>query len=158
MKLNSKRNIILIITLITILISTFSPVLNVLADEIDANQKLNEEINEFVDGEEEVTGFFEKLQKESKTNKNPSKNTILHVMKRVFAPGQYLNDVEDGVLPRELGLNKSDVLYNDRYLCNPDAPNNLINHNCRTFSLQHHAEYPIAVYHPACGKLRVHRK
>lgn len=130
MKLKNKRNIILIITLITIFISIFSPVFSVLADEDDANQKLNEEINKYIGEEEDFTDVIERLQEDSKTNKNPSKNTILHIMKRLFAPGEYLNDVEDGVLARELGVTKDDILYNNRYLCNPNSPNNLINHNC----------------------------
>lgn len=128
--LKGKKNIILIITLITILISVFTPVLNVLADGRNANEKLNEEISDYVNGKDEFTDVIEQMQTDSKENANPNKNTILHIMKRLFATSEYLNDVEHGVLSNKLGVVKSDILYNNRYLCNPFAPNNLINHNC----------------------------
>lgn len=128
MKTIAKRNLLLFLSLLTIILSITISFANVSAD--DANAKLDAEVNKYVGDSKEFTDVIEKMAEDSAKDKAPSKNTINHVMKRLFNAGEYINDVEYGVLDGDLGVSKSDVLSESRYACNPSAPNNLINHNC----------------------------
>lgn len=119
----------LTIVFLAVLVSIASPLSTVLADE-DANQRFNEEVDEYIGDAEEFTDVIQKLSNDSDENKNPNKNSITHVMKRLLNVGEYVNDVEYGVLDGSLGVSKDDILFNDRYACNPESPVNLINHNC----------------------------
>lgn len=129
MKANTKRNLMFVIMFFTLFVSVASPLSMVLADD-DANQKFDEEVNEYIGESEEFTDVIKKISNDSDENKNPSKNSMSHVMKRLFNVGEYINDVEYGVIDRNLDVSKDDVLYKGRYACNPESPVNLINHNC----------------------------
>lgn len=143
-----KRNLIIIMTLLALLMSIFAPSIAVSADEEeeDANIKFNMEIDDYIGDSENFTDVIEKIQDDSNSDKKPSKNTISHIMKRMFNIGEYINDVEEAVLSKDLDVTKDDILYEERYACNPDAPNNLINHNCNipnfTTGLIQHVVYP----------------
>lgn len=146
---STKRNFILILTLITIVMGAISPTLSVLAyDEEDANVKYNRAVNDYIGDSESMTDVLEIIGKDKKAHPKPTKNTMPHVMKRLFNGGEYINDVEEGVLSNQLNVTKSDILYNNRYACNPNAPNNLLNHNCNipnfTTGLMQNFAYPFA--------------
>lgn len=126
-----KRNLILMLSLFAIIISTINPAITVLADtDNDANTEFNKQVDEYLGDSEKFTDIIDKIQEDSKINTKPAKNTMPYVMKRLFNIGEYINDVEEGVLGKDLGVEKSDILLNGRYACNPSSPNNLINHNC----------------------------
>jgi len=136
MKTTWKRNVILIVSLLSILFSIISPTVLVLADTDDANEEFNRQVDEYIGDSEKFTDVLDKIQADSEIYRQPNKNTMPHVMKRLFNVGEYINDVEYGVLGSNLGVEKRDILVNDsitgklKYACNPNAPNNLINHNC----------------------------
>lgn len=136
MKTTWKRNVILIVSLLSILFSIISPTVLVLADTDDANAEFNRQVDEYIGDSENFTDVLDKIQADSEIYRQPNKNTMPHVMKRLFNVGEYINDVEYGVLGSNLGVEKRDILVNDsitgklKYACNPNAPNNLINHNC----------------------------
>lgn len=125
-----KRNIIIILSILAILLGIFSPSLTTLASLEEANKNFDREVDEYLGDSEDITDVMEKMMSDLENDPNPSKNTMPHVMKRLFGLGVYINDVEYGVLGKNLGVSKEDLLINGRYVCNPDAPNNLINHNC----------------------------
>lgn len=129
-KNTTKRSIIIIAFIFSILLGMFSPSLEVLADLDEANKNFNREVDDYLEGQDEITDVLEKMMGELKTNPNPSKNTMSHVMKRIFGLGIYINDVEYGVLAKDLNVTKDDIMPDGIHSCNPDAPNNLINHNC----------------------------
>lgn len=117
-------------SIVAIVFSFVAPTLIVFADTEDARRKFDQEVNEHLKDAESATDIIEILSRDAKDHPKPNKNTIAHVMKRLFNPGEYINDVEYGVLSNKLDVEKSDILVGDRYACNPNAPNNLINHNC----------------------------
>lgn len=149
-----KRNVILIVSLLSILFSIISPTVLVSAD--DANEEFDKQVDEYVGDSEEFTDVLGKIQADSETHRQPSKNTMPHVMKRLFNLGEYINNVEDGVLGSDLGVEKEDILVDNRYACNPDAPNNLINHNCNipnfTTGLIQNIVYPFMDTFEGAGK------
>ena len=124
----TKRNFIIIMSIIAVLFSVVSPSISAFAD--DANEKFDKEVDKYIGDAENFSDVAVKIIDEGETNVAPKKDTIFHVMKRLFSVGEYINDVEDGVLSNKLDVKKKDILVDDRYACNPDAPNNLINHNC----------------------------
>ena len=160
MKSTWKRNVILIVSLLSILFSIISPTVLVSAD--DANEEFDKQVDEYVGDSEEFTDVLGKIQADSEAHREPSKNTMPHVMKRLFNVGEYINDVEEGVLGSDLGVEKADILVKDshgekyRYACNPDAPNNLINHNCNipnfTTGLIQNIVYPFMDTFVGAGK------
>lgn len=126
-----KRNFILMFSMFAILISMLSPALAPFADSYeDAQREFDEKSSEYLDDAEEAKDVVRILDKDAKSNPNPDRNTINYVMKRLLYPGVYINDVRDGIIASELDIEKDDVLYDGKYACNPNAPNNLINHNC----------------------------
>ena len=124
-----KRNTILIMSLIAISFSIISPAIPVLA-ETNAITEYNKQVDDYVGDSENFTDVLDKIQEDSETYTEPKKNTMPHVMKRLFNVGEYINGVEYGVLARNLKIERKDILSDNKYACNPDAPNNLINHNC----------------------------
>lgn len=129
-KNKTKRNLILMLTMFAILLSVITPTILVLADDDDANAKYNKAVSDYLGDAESMTDVVELIKVDKKVYPKPTKNTMPHVMKRLFNAGEYINDVEEGVLSNQLNVTKSDILYNNRYACNPNAPNNLLNHNC----------------------------
>ena len=125
MKNKWKRNITLIAALFAVLLSMFNPALFVLADS--AYDKFDKQSNEYLEDANDITDVLEKMGEDAEGNEvnDPDKNTMAYVMKRLFYPGIYINDVEHGVLSTDLGLEREDILYLDRYTCNPNEPNTL---------------------------------
>ena len=113
MKSTWKRNIILVVSLLSILFSIISPTVLVLADIDDANEKFNRQVDEYIGDSENFTDVLDKIQADSETYKQPNKDTMPHVMKRLFNVGEYINDVEYGVLGSDLGVEREDILVND---------------------------------------------
>jgi len=120
-----KKKLFLIVSVILILFSFLSP--SLLTVSADANEEFEDQVSSYVGDADEFKDVFSKIMEE---NPNSSKNTISHVMKRIFHVGEYINDVEYAVVADELDMEKSDLLVDERYACNPNSPNNLINHNC----------------------------
>lgn len=129
-KTNWKRNLILIITMLAVLLSMLNPALTAFADLDEANQEFNEQSAEFLEDADDAKDIIRILEEDAAANPNPDRNTINFVMKRLLYPGVYVNDVRDGIVSSSIGVDKDDILIDDKYACNPDAPNNLINHNC----------------------------
>lgn len=130
MKNKWKQNIALIAALFAVLLSMFNPALFVLADS--AYDKFDKQSNEYLEDTNDITDVLEKMGEDAEGDEvnDPDKNTMAYVMKRLFYPGIYINDVEHGVLSTDLGLEREDILYLDRYACNPNEPSTLVYHNC----------------------------
>lgn len=129
MKTKNKNKVYIILAIFAIIISMFSSFVNLDTSADEANS-YNEAVDEYikdVDGPEELLG---KMQDDLEKNPNPKRDSILYVIKRLFAPGAYVNVVEKGVLDNDLKLKKEDILYKGIYGCNPNEPNDLLNHNC----------------------------
>lgn len=130
MRTNTKRNVIFILAFIIFVSSIISPVFMGYASYEEAVQNFNKESSEFLEDAEEAKDIIKILEEDSKENPNPPRDSISYVMKRLFYPGVYVNDVTDGVIASELKKEKDDILYNGTHACNPNTPVNLINHNC----------------------------
>lgn len=130
MRINTKRNVIFILAFIIFVSSIISPVFMGYASYEEAVQNFNKESSEFLEDAEEAKDIIKILEEDSKENPNPPRDSISYVMKRLFYPGVYVNDVTDGVIASELKKEKDDILYNGTHACNPNTPVNLINHNC----------------------------
>ena len=126
MKPTFKRNLILILSFLTIVVSLVSSMPTVSADE----EKFDKEVNKYVEDADSFEEVLEKFSKDTEANRQPKKDTILHVIDRMIGVGKYLNDVEYGVLDSDLDVKEEDILYKKRYACHPSAPLNLLNHNC----------------------------
>lgn len=127
MKPTFKRNLILILSFLSIIVSLVSSMPTVSAD---TEEKFDEEVNKYIGDADSFEKVLEKYSKDTEGNRNPSKNTILHVIDRMIGTGKYLNDVEYGVVSSNLDVKKEDILYDGKYACHPNAPLNLLNHNC----------------------------
>lgn len=125
-----KRNLILTITAFAILLSMLNPALIAFANFEDAQREFDSQASDFLKDAEDATDILKILEDDAKANPNPSRNTINYVMKRLFYPGVYVNDVRDGIVSSSLDVSKSDLLYDDKYVCHPNSPKNLIDHNC----------------------------
>ena len=126
MKPTFKRNLILILSFLSIVASLVSSMPTVSADE----EKFDKEVNKYVGDADSFEEVLEKFSKDTEANRKPKKDTILHVIDRLIGTGKYLNDVEYGVLDSDLDVKKEDILYDKKYACHPNAPLNLLNHNC----------------------------
>ena len=127
-KLKLKRNVLILIAIIGTLFGLLAPALPVMAD--DAEAEFNKQVDKYVGDSENFEDVLDKIVKDSRDDPNPEKDTITHVFKRLFNVGEYINDVEYGVLSKDLDVSKADILADERYACIPGSPNNLINHNC----------------------------
>lgn len=125
-----KRNIILYFSIFIILISSLSPTLNAFADYETAKTKFNKAVSEFLGDIKEAKDVLRLLEEDSEKNPKPDRDSISYVMKRMFYPGVYANDVRDGVVAKTLKKKKKDILYDGIHICNPNAPDNLIDNNC----------------------------
>lgn len=128
-KLKFKRNVLILIAIISTLFGLLAPALSVMAAD-DAEAEFNKQVDKYVGDSENFEDVLDKIVKDSRDDPNPQKNTITHVFKRMFNVGEYINDVEYGVLSKDLNVSKTDILADKRYACIPGSPNNLINHNC----------------------------
>jgi hypothetical protein len=107
-----------------------SPILMASADSTtEAEKEYNEAVNSYIGDIEDPGELIDKVMNDAKNNPTPDKNSIQYIVSRLFQPGVYLNEVEDGILDSDLEIPKGDVVKNGK-LCNPDTPLNLINHNC----------------------------
>ena len=107
MKPTFKRNLILILSFLSIVVSLVSSMPTVAAD---TQEKFDEEVNEYVGDADSFEEVLEKYSKDTEGNRNPDKNTILHVIDRMIGTGKYLNDVEYGVLSSDLDVEKEDIV------------------------------------------------
>lgn len=96
----------------------------------EAEREFNEKTSKFIGDAEEARDIIELLDKDAKANPNPNRNSISFVMRRLFYPGYYANDMRDGILAMDIKASRSSILHDGKHACNPNAPNNLINHNC----------------------------
>lgn len=128
-KNKTKNRLMVVIGLLAIAVGLLGPMLMVMAED-DAKATYDKEVSKYLEGTEEFTDVIEKMGEDAETNPNPDKNTIGHVMQRLFYPGVYINDAEYGVVGSDLGVSKDDLLADGVHLCNPSSPQNLINHNC----------------------------
>lgn len=110
--------------------SVFSPILTASADLAEATQKFDKESGEFLEDAEEARDIINILDKNAKENPKPERNSIDYVMKRLLYPGVYVNDVRDAIVSDSTEVDKDDLLHDGIHACNPDAPVNLIGHNC----------------------------
>lgn len=126
-----KRKLLILFSLFIMIISLISPSATSLAMSYqDAEQEFEEKSNKFLEDAEEAKDIIKILDKDAKENPSPDRNSINHIMKRLFYPGVYVNNVEDGIVAKELEKDKEDILYQGKYACDPRTPVNLINHNC----------------------------
>ena len=129
-KINFKRITFIIFSLFIMLLSVLIPTFQVSAGIEEAQQKFDKESAEFLKDATEARDIVRILDKDGKVNPNPSRDTISYVMRRLFYPGVYVNDVRDGVLAKELKVKKKDILYQEEQACFPNGTMNLIDHNC----------------------------
>lgn len=129
-KIRWKRNFILILAIMAILMSALNPALMASADLTEATEKFDKESGEFLEDAEEARDIVNILDKNAKENPKPDRNSIDFVMKRLLYPGVYVNDVRDAIVSDSVGKTKDELLFDGVHACNPDAPNNLIDHNC----------------------------
>lgn len=129
-KLNLKRNIILTLASFLLLLSIINPALMAFASYEEAQQEFNKKSSEYLKDADEAKDIVRILDEDGEKNPNPDRNTISHVMKRMFYPGMYVNDVRDAIVSDEIGKDKEDFIYDGKYACSKNAPVNLIAHNC----------------------------
>lgn len=125
-----KKNAVLMIAIFSIIMSMLSPALTAFANLEESKERFNRESTEFFKDAESATDVLEILEADGKSNPDPDRNTISYVMKRLFGVGVYINDVRDGVLSTSIKEDKENIVYNGESVCNPNAPKNLIHHNC----------------------------
>lgn len=121
-----KKKIATTIALFAVVLSALTPLTQVNADD-DATdrQKIESALNSYVEDAESTSDILDKFEKEDLKKVKEKKNSISYVLYRTFIPN-YINNVQDGVLARGL----DDPRYDGKHVCNPNAPNNLLNHNC----------------------------
>lgn len=125
-----KRNTILYFSIFIILLSMLSPALTTFASYEEAKSKYDEQSAKFLEDAKEAKDVMRILDEDAEKNPKPDRDTISYVMKRLLYPGVYVNDVRDGVVAKSLKKKKSEILYDSKHACNPDAPDNLIDNNC----------------------------
>lgn len=130
MTMRRKRNISIAMVMFLLLTSIFLPFFRAFASLGEAEREFNEKSSKFIQDAEEARDIIELLDKDAKANPNPNRNSISFVMRRLFYPGYYANDMRDGILAMDVKASRSSLLHDGIHACNPNAPNNLINHNC----------------------------
>lgn len=127
-----KKNMFLITAIFAVFLCFLSSTvfMETFADSAeDAEKEYNEAVDKYIGDIEDPGDLLDKMMKDAETNRFPERNSIQYVIQRLFHPGIYVNNVKDGVLDTDLGVSKDDLLING-YACNPNEPNNLLNHNC----------------------------
>lgn len=98
-----------------------------LADEASDKVKITKGVDDYVgDDAEDVTDLLEKFNKEDQKEARKKRDSFTYVLSRVLGKG-YVNNTSDGVLAK---ASKSNPMDADGYVCDPNEPNNLLNHNC----------------------------
>lgn len=115
-----KRNIIAMLSLMTLGLSIASPVIQTFANEDES--KVKDGLNEYK-GESKYT--HEILGKFSDDTPDGREETFRYLFSRIVQP-QYVNNVSDGVDPS--GADTSLIV--NGMACDPNRPNNLIDYNC----------------------------
>lgn len=96
-------------------------------EETKAQKKVQDALGEFSEEGDDFDNILDKVIEEYDYEDNYS---FKYLMQRILLPG-YINDVSYGVIYKGSKGNDPRVEYNgNKYTCNPDAPLNLLNHNC----------------------------
>lgn len=127
-KLTSKLMIAMLVMLtgFSMLSSASSLVITTYANETSEDRdRVESELDGYVDEDDDATDLIGKVVDDS--GKEVKRNSISYVLQRVLIPG-YINNVELGTIASE--LKNQDPRYDGSHICNPNEPQNLLNHNC----------------------------
>ena len=104
-------------------------VIDAVASEEKTEKKYDKKVDKYTEKFEEPEEMISDMFDDFEENTEAGENDLLFVMKRLFLPGYYLNNVSTGVIDKDLGKAK-DFMYDGVHACNPNSPNSLVNHNC----------------------------
>lgn len=125
MKAKNKQKLSLFIVTLILLMSAFSVIPYADSSVEEDETKIRQGYGEYKSSDEELTDVLEKFSKEDIKEIEKNRNNIKFVLMRIFTP-QYINRAPDAVVKS----GAKDPRYNGVDLCNPNAPQNLLSHNC----------------------------